>query len=345
MWTISNTLGVEHFHQAVRDFVAEFAYTSFTSSEFGLYLDDKIPSDPLPLNTKTSEILARYAAAFSHREVVYVDIRSGQFEVSYSGSFQFSPVDYMTPTSEAAHAPKLWFTASYGYIPLARGPEEWIVVNPDQFGMYMVDYRGDLWNGLATQLQTDHTIFSRRSQFISDCTNQLINFSRDIRFCLDLIAYLAKEEDLYTIRATRISYEQINFRLSGSDYQGSVQPLYDYYIELLADRYLANRINADMKEFAWTMELAMILCNAGYAECISDVESYYQAATATDEGLSGSSDFQSFIICTLAKTRSNLDSLVEQVMMLWIEDREIHSKGRNAIIGIACSRDEKVIDK
>lgn len=105
--------------------------------------------------------------------------------------------------------------------------------------------------------------------------------------------------------------------------------------------YSRNRVGQRMENFELTMEVAKIACYSGHAECVKDVEDYY-AGEATIEG---SSDFQVFIFCTMAKHSVDQWTIVDQVVAMWQEDRRVHSNSRNAIQGLACSEDPAIANR
>lgn len=79
------------------------------------------------------------------------------------------------------------------------------------------------------------------------------------------------------------------------DYEGDVQPLYDYYISLDKDVYLQNRITGETSDYELALEVAKIARLSRLKEYTEDVQEYYARVQQTNEGLVGSADFQSFV--------------------------------------------------
>lgn len=52
----------------------------------------------------------------------------------------YIPLDYATPSVVASKKPKMWvpYDSLVRYIDVQEG--EWITINPDQFGVYVIDY-------------------------------------------------------------------------------------------------------------------------------------------------------------------------------------------------------------
>lgn len=341
---IGHIIGEENFRTAVLSFVAMNRYSSISGEDFRLHLESYAKGALLPEDGSLSEVIRASVSAMPNAERLDVYIEEGRFGVyRWIAEFADLSVDYKTPTIQAASKPKLWLErSSHSRFSLDIELEPWIIANPDQYGIYAVNYNSDLWAELAKQLKENHEMFNR-GQLISDAFSLARSDSTRLKNYLNLIEYLPKETDTLTWRAVRISYERLMVLLRG--YEGDLEALNEYFISLAGDLYLKHRIGGEMLDFEMTMELAKIVCAAGLPECLQDVRDYYETGLETGNGVSGSSDFQQFVYCTLVRNSSDVESLVGRVLGLWIENRKDYSRSRNAIKGLACTSDLQVIQR
>lgn len=335
-------MGRDRFNEAVRDFLADNRYSSVFASAFLEYLDLYTKDTLLPEGQTLSSLIFTIAYKVPNREALRIfRNQNKKIQMLRWGSVDVElPVDFMTSSIPAAGQPKFWIESFPEKTPILDIEDPWIVFNPQQYGVYVVEYDWELYVEFAKQLMADHTRFNR-AQLISDCINQVARGISLAENYLNLIRYLPKETDLITWRVARMSFEHMLMSMRGFD--GDMKPLYDYYNSLTSALYLKNRIRTEMKDFEMTLELAKIVCYSRLSECVEDVNEYFKASVETEKGLVGSSDFQTFIYCTLAKDLNNTELLVNHTMSLWVEDRRVHSQSRNAIRGLVCSADKGAI--
>ena len=338
----SNVLDVETFRVATRDYVVGNAYLALTYTSFIQTIEKfTVPSVFLPPSTSMSDMILTHVQDYMYKPSLYVQRQSGgAIKVSrFMSTSTDLPMDYTTPSNATKGAPKQWMARQVSETDF--DPADWMVINPDQYGVYSVDYSTDLWANLTSQLNgTDFQRFNRR-QLISNAINEVSGIFGHVRNYLNLMSYVHQEEDSLTWKVARISFEKFSMDMWG--YKGDMEPFVGYFRNLTRDKYLANRIQKEMKNFEMTIDVAKIACATGLPECLKDVEDYYVAAQESKEGLIGSRDFQAFIYCTLSRSLNDTEELVQDVLSLWTEDRRVNSKSRNAIRGLSCANDRKII--
>lgn len=344
MRMIANVLGRSSFRATIVDFISINRYSSVTEEQFRLHLDRYTTGVFLPHNRRLSEVIRTYSFNIPDTERLRVSKNANNtFNIfRLTTEYVDLPIDFQTTSDKAASRPLLWMEPASNNRLLDVGVQPWVAVNPEQYGLYVVDYTDDLWEVFARELATNHENFNR-GQLITDCFTQVRSFRLHLRNYMNLIRYLPKEKDIFTWRAVRISYERLSMLMRG--YEGDMEPFYSYFNSLTSDVYLMNRIEREMNNFEITMEVAKMACYSGQSDCVEDVESYYAAAMGTGDGVVGSGDFQTFIYCSLARNIKNMDSLVDQVIQLWVTDRSVVSQARNAVRGLACTSEIEVINR
>lgn len=342
MRTIFHIMEPGKFHEAILAFLAINRDSVITSEQFMAHLELFAGDILLPEDQSLSNLIYEYENAMPSINAVEVTQLETHFEIlKVTGEMVNIPVDYMTPTTPPASRPRHWgLWREWNRIEVDL--QEWILVNPELYGLYPVMYSEPLWTGWAAIVQQNHTMIPsfNRAQLISDSSVSLSQWW--IFNHLNMIRYLPNERDSFAWRAARIGYESLAMRMR--EYEGA-QDYYDYYKSLVRDLYAVNRIGQEMKDFELAMEVAKIACYSGHQECVQDVEAYYDWKVGTEGVLLGSSDFQVLIYHTLAKHSSTLWSVVDRVEALWRQDRGVHAESRSAVQGLAYSTDPNVAYK
>lgn len=334
----ANVMGEENFKRAVLELLANNRHSVINTNMFLAHLDQYASDVLLPDDKLISDVLQKWSHSVPAKNVLRVGNKTDKFELNYnSGEYVDLPVDYFTPTLERASQPKLWVLPAIYQDAPQLDLEPWIAVNPDQYGLYQVNYADHMWAALAIQLRKNHTQFNR-AQLISDSITMDLSFW--LRYHFDIIRYLPNETNALTWKAARHSYEAVALLMRGYE---NIYPFYAYYNNLTREIYWENRIGREMENFELTLEVSKIACYSGHPECVTDVEDYYVEAVQTEAGLLGSKDFRTFVYCTLAKHSLNKRSIVDHVAQLWAEDRSVHAKSRAAIQGVACTGEEDLV--
>lgn len=340
MRTLALNLGPDTFQSAAIDFLKAHLYTCVFASDFETHLDSYELITKLPDDMLLSALARNYGNEGPIRNYLTTkwNEEEARLEIGDIYSKVQIPVDYMTPSIPAAGAPKHWITKEKIVIENFSAP--WIVLDPHQMALSVVNYGDQYWPVLAKELQKDHEAMFYRKQLIEDSYTSMNERHLHVRHHLNLIGYLPKEKDARVWRAARISYEAMAMTMRG--YQGNMTLFNNYYIDLVNDIYMANRIGDEKADFEITREVAKIACGAGHRLCVFDVQEYAKEALEKQEYVRGSSDFQQFVYCTLAKADEK-EVVARHVVKLWAKDRRVNAPARNAIRGLACTEDREVI--
>lgn len=341
---ISNVIGRDLFKVAMLNLLRNNKFSSITTPNFTTQLDLYSNEASLPNNTRWAEILRRYVRVLPASEILrVVREKSKSIIISRLMSERVDlPIDFCSPSFPLAYKPKRWLHHSQHEATIIPNSDElWIIVNPQQFGVYRVDYDPRILMELSKELSRNHSAFENRGQLIGDSGTQAYWGYSLLRTHLYLIQYLVNETDTMVWRSARIIYEKLSFRMRGYE---KMKKFYDLYNDLAGREYLNHRIGSP--HFEKTMEVGKITCFSGYPECVRDAEEFYGQVVESPLGsLTGSKDFQYFIYCTLAKFSLNRKRLIENVRQLWIDDRGVHAKSRTAIKGFACTSNGEEIHR
>lgn len=347
MRMITNIIGQEGFNNATLDFLELNRHSAITSQQFLDHLDLYSEDAKLPAETSLSQVIHKYVYSATPRtQSVKVSLQANKITVTIvSGERVDIPIDFTTSQNKSSTQSQYWLPEGTTNTAIVLGKldfPDWVAVNPEQYGLYRVDYSNGLWAMFANELLSDPEPFNR-AQLISDASTlaslrltYLLNY-------LNLIRYLPTESDVFAWRAARISYEKMAILMRG--YPGNSSLFHNYYSELTHQVYLLNRISSEMEDFDLSMEVGKISCYSGDPECVQDVQGYYDALRAANQRLVGSNDFQTFIYCTLAQHSDNVQQVADDVYELLTSDRELTPRVKNGIQGLACTTDAAVVTR
>lgn len=344
MRMFANIIGRDNFQAAVLNLLSHHKFKTINTTDFAYQLTKftKLPW-PLPKDRSWEDFISKYTSNRPSSEILNIGYKfraNTSIEITRAMSEQVDlPIDYMTETISKASAPKMWMPDELSNIYVDDIRDPWIVINPDQYGLYRVSYNDEMWMEFARQLQVNHTRFNR-GQLIADSGTQADHGYSKLKNHLFLVQYLKNETDTFVWRAARIAFERLLFHVRSYPKK---ELFYNFYNDLAGMEYMRHRIGNEMLDFEKTMEVAKITCYSNYFNCIADVEQFYKQEMQKKGKLTGSRDFQQFIYCTLAKFGSDPVELSNTVLDLWIKDRSTAANSRTAIQGLACTANTTII--
>lgn len=346
MRMIAHIMGRNNFIKAVLGFLKEKQYSAITSDQFLTYLDPHCPETNLPKGMKLSTVIKGYETKGYQIALWTVHVESaGEFYKVSRNRDNYPveiPIDYTTPSQPALSRPRVWIQPldEQSDIQIAKS-DSWIILNPEQNGLYRVDYDASLWEELIKQLSTDHTKISNRGQLISDSCSLAMDSDYNVGRHFEVLQYLPKETDTMSWRVARKSYEDITNYLRGIK---ESERLIKFYKGIVEDQYLKNPISIDFSDFEKTMQVGWIACSTGHIDCVTDAEKYVSAILKTEDVLPGSEDFKYLIYCTIARYSKNQEGLFGSIMSGLTGDVSFDSI-KVAISGMACSAEGPAITK
>lgn len=313
-----------------------------TGEHFYSHLDNYVQQSLIPVGYRIYDIIKNYERQTTqiYSSTVNVTLNDNEFLISRDDWMNDIdiPVDFMTPSKPAASKPQLWLLDSESNVAQAVQPNEsWIVVNPEQFGLYRVKYDNSILNELANQLLVNHTKIGHRGQLIADSAYLAIDLQARVDRHLNLIQYLTNETDKWVWRTARQNYEDMSIYLRRIEEQ---ERLEYYYANLVAKEYMRYRIQLNFSDIDRTMDVAKIACFSNHETCVKDAEDYLNTTITTGVGLTGSDDFQYLIYCTLARYSTNQDRLFTNLMEVLAQ-----SFTSIAVNGLGCASDPEIINQ
>lgn len=344
---IANIMTEEKFRESVLSFLAANQLTVVTAAQFLEHLSGNTPIENLPQGMTLADVVSGYETQ-SFRpgpSAVLVQVYEDTFQISRTTDLfpVEMPVDYATTSLAPLNRPRQWILPLKGVddIKVASNNDLWIVVNPDQMGLYRVQYENELWTKLTQQLKTDHLVIGNRGQLIADSTSLVIDWELQWGQHFELMQYLANETDTWTWRVARKSFDEASFYLRGIE---ETPRLEKFYAEVAENAYKLSRVEENFVDFERTMQVGWMACLSGSEECISDVEGYVNKTVAPNTILSGSKDFQYLVYCTWAKYLPEKDALFSELLFSLPRgiDWEVIAV---PLSGLGCTRDVVVIRK
>ncbi|XP_038059590.1 aminopeptidase N-like [Patiria miniata] len=119
---------------------------------------------------------------------------------------------------------------------------DWLLINPDRFGYYRVNYDSDNWQRLVNQLLSNHTVFSvsSRATLIDDSFTLARAGKLGYSVALEITRYLENEKDYVPWAASQGVMSYLDQLLITTGAYGS-------FI-----KYMRNQIRTLYKSFGWT---------------------------------------------------------------------------------------------
>lgn len=342
---IANIMGEDQFLPAVLEFLSANKFTAITSAQLISHLDKYCPEEFLPDGRRLTSVIAGYEIQGVSFYPNTVDVQSNEQQFIILKDVDNKaidlPIDYMTAWVSPLNQPREWIEPTFDKNVIRKfDNNDWIIVNPQQYGVYRVNYDDSVWSQIVKQFQKDHTKIPNRGQLIADSTSLVIDNKMTVGKHFDLILYLAKERDVWTWKVARKSFEDMKMFLRGITETGRL----DFFYSLLVkDEYLKNPIGWTFVDFERTQEVAWIACLTGQITCLEDAEKYVGNSLDLGHSLLGSDDFQHMIYCTLARHSVKTQTWFVNIL-LKLQQNVNFSTIRNQIRGVGCTINKDVME-
>ncbi|XP_076290269.1 aminopeptidase N isoform X1 [Lasioglossum baleicum] len=196
---------------------------------------------------------------------------------------------------------RLWMTSEPKNltIPDTYGEDNFIIVNPEEIGMFLVNYDRCNWRMLSEYLQGPNrkTIpVLTRAKLIHDAWNLAYAGELCFEIALNMTLSLKEERSHVVWEPVFMMIDHIGRRIEGTD----VYPKFEQYVQtLLTPLFLELNESDRTDEPSWKTHMRSMakhfLCRAGYAPCVQEARDEYKKWLTNEEPDKGNPVANEFI--------------------------------------------------
>ncbi|CAF4047377.1 unnamed protein product, partial [Rotaria sordida] len=357
-------LGAEIFQQGIRNYLKHFSYSSATQHDLWQYLSAATNNTidvELIMNGWTHQ--AGYPIVEINRiyrkidqnlqqqqrvssELIITQQPFNLFPSTPTSKTWWIPFKYFDRTSLefSKENPIEWFNSTSTRLSITTSDSDWIIANPDYFGLYRVKYDSKNFNLILAQLQTDHTRIPNinRGALIDDTFAISRTFLINATDAYRLIGYLKNENDFVPWTAAFSAMNQQKYLLGDNEIFPEVQR---YFLNLILPLY--NNIGwttinqtTDWRRALIQPKLLSAACSYGYRDCIDTARSMFRRwyLNPAQNEIPGS--LRAVVYCVAIREGSH-----EEFQFLWkrLENKQTPSETLDLLDGLACTRDRSQI--
>ncbi|XP_055637238.1 aminopeptidase N-like [Toxorhynchites rutilus septentrionalis] len=181
------------------------------------------------------------------------------------------PLDWI---SESGKSGRDWLLTSDSHKTILLenlGSDEWILVNPHQYGYYRVNYDSRNWQRLINTLNKDYTKIPvlSRAQLIDDALFLARNNHLGVETLLRLLSYISKESDLIPLKSGFKALTHLNQLFRGNDLYPSYLDFQHKLLETIYDRMLLNKADDHLSKL-YRVEVRRVACELSLPKCLGD---------------------------------------------------------------------------
>ncbi|CAF2623819.1 unnamed protein product [Rotaria sp. Silwood2] len=302
-------------------------------------------------------VLIRMINMFLGDQIFQQGIRSYLKKFSYNSATQHDLWQYLTQatnnTIDVEHIMTGWTDqAAYPVVDVKRTYTktdqqqlyDWILPNPNYFGIYRTKYSSGNFHLIITQLQTNHTHIPTisRSAVIDDTFALshilLVNATEAYR----LIGYLKNERDLVLWITALSSMNRQEYLLGDNEIFSEVQ---QYFLELILPLYNSIGWTSINQSIDWRQALLQpkvlsAVFSYGYPECIDTARSFFRQRYLNPVQNLIPNSLRRVIYCIVVREGSE-----EEFQFLWNRSKNelVPSEMVNLLDGLACTKDRSRI--
>ncbi|XP_037365785.1 aminopeptidase N [Talpa occidentalis] len=283
---LSNFLSEPVFQKGLSSYLHTFKYGNTNYSDLWTHLQQAVVESNVQLPNTVSDIMDRWILQMGF-PVITVDTRTGDISqkhflldpesnVTRPSQFNYLWIAYITSMKNGQEQKPYWMPGQSS----AQNNEfktvgnDWLLLNINATGYFVVNYDADNWKKIQQQLQDDHSVIPviNRAQVIHDSFNLASAEIVPVTLALDTTNFLNAETEYMPWQAALDSLSYFKLMFETSEVYGpmkhylakQVKPLYDHFQNItnnwtnrpatLMDQY--NEVNA-----------ISTACSNGLTEC------------------------------------------------------------------------------
>jgi len=281
---------------------------SWTHSEW-------LPIVMVTRNYENNSITFTQRSVHSKDELWWIPLN---FATSQSPSFEDTQADIFMP-------PQSQYSIGLEYLDIQLSGKDWIIVNKQATGFYLVHYDNDNLMAIARQLQTNHSVIHRlnRASLFRDLKPLIEhNEVEHVELVFEMLKYLEFEEDPMIWSEVGDSIECLTRNLFGT----SSQNLFNEFVRRLVSPifrriYVEHTVNISLDTSLGILQMA---CTADLPECLEYTRGVAKEYIINKNNFSTESEFYATadtLLCMGARYLSDRD-FHRVIDMLQEADRE-----------------------
>jgi hypothetical protein len=211
------------------------------------------------------------------------------------------PLIYVTPDNMEPHGPVTWMKDErHTNISNLPGPESFVILNPEEIGLFMVNYDQQNWGLLLDYLRGPGSQIptATRAKLLHDAWNLAYAGELDIATALNMTLFLEQETELAVWDAMFTMIDHLGRRISGTD----AGLKFEEYARSLLTRLKQSLGNPRPDESSKTAKLRSnadsVLCQLGHQPCVADAREEFSKWMQNEDPDAGNFVPESYI-CTV----------------------------------------------
>ncbi|XP_062398899.1 endoplasmic reticulum aminopeptidase 2 [Sardina pilchardus] len=223
------------------------------------------------------------------------------------------PLTYKT--SHSGHTVKHLLDTKSGVLDIDESVD-WVKLNTDMNGYYIVHYEGDGWERLSTLLRHNFTTLSHkdRANLIHNSFQLVTAGQLSLDTALDLITYLKHENHnvplIQGLGYLETFYKMIEKR-SLSDVTQNVKDFILQFFQGVIDRQMWND-DGSISDRRLRSEVLALACDLGYSPCLDKAKQFFSDWMESNSTLSIPSDVVETVFCIGAQNDEGWEYLLQQ---------------------------------
>ncbi|CAF3216242.1 unnamed protein product [Rotaria sp. Silwood2] len=352
-------LSGETFQQGIQNYLKNFSYSSATQQDLWRYLTEATNNTidverimagwtrqagyPIvEVNRIYTKIDQKLKQQRVNSELIITQQPFNLFPSTSKNETWWIPFKYFDRTSfELSNKnPVVWLNSKSRQLSITTSDSDWIIANPNYFGLYRVKYDPKNFHLIITQLQTDHTRISsiNRGALIGDTFAISRTFLINATDAYRLIGYLINERDFVPWTAALSAMDEQEYLLGENEIFPEVQR---YFLKLVLPLYnsigwgLINQ-STDWRRALLQPKVLATACQYGYYGCIDTARSMFRRWYLNPVQNRIPTSLRSIVYCIAIREGSH-----EEFQFLWnrLEHEQLATETISLLYGLSCTKD------
>uniref|UniRef100_UPI00398E6FDA aminopeptidase Q-like isoform X3 n=1 Tax=Pristiophorus japonicus TaxID=55135 RepID=UPI00398E6FDA len=354
---ISNFMTEELLAKGLRSYLKTYSYSNAVTDDIWNHLQMAIDSQnatKLPASLKSIMDTWTIQEGFP---VLTVNTSSGAItqeqyfgksvENKISNSSWFIPIFWM---KNGSVQPLIYLEKKHKTYPEVKrtADEEWILLNINITGFYIVNYDDSNWHQLSLQLSKDPSVIpdGNRAQIISDAFNLVWSGQADIEIALSTTLYLAQEQEniVWNIALENLQILELilkrtyTYGLYKKYIFSRIVPFYYYQIKLINEDF--KNIDSDEVDLFLFADTLNTVCQLGLKDCVDRVTALYSQWSPTNNTIPN--DLRHIIYCQAIRTGTE-----KEWNFVWTiyHNRTSKTERTALLLALGCSREPWILTR
>nr|XP_003703002.2 PREDICTED: glutamyl aminopeptidase-like [Megachile rotundata] len=257
------------------------------------------------------------------------------------------PIKYVTSRRDGVKLD--WFLANFSCAELSVGrPVDWIKLNHDSIGYYIVNYTRDAWYAFSNLLSRDHRILSpmNRADLLHDAFLLAGGIELHYHVVMNLTSYLSNETEYQPWAVAAEWFERMNRLLGGTSvidrFQSYGRSLVEKIYGEVGWRSRAGNTFADREFRVLILNAA---CSVGYNDCLETAGRKLKNFLWNKDGRPLPADIRSIVYSYGPVTMSQeAGSIFENMSQLLAKETDVQERER-LMVGLTSFQNRDILNR